>query len=402
MKISVYLYRLSLLIFFSALLSYTTFAIEIENIDNATQENNRLNQLNDDSVESAVTQTDNDLNQLRNNPPELQTEAVESIQDHITPIKSSSNKNNPLAINAAEVNSESNITVSTEKNEAESHTETAKTETTNVTISPNNDINDTQGETADTDMGMEEEIHHEEEENAFGTLESTYLQLSFQQGHLTQRFRQGDKHQAIARISSKGTGQMYVGWEIVRPPFSSQADPIFIPIQRAQNMIAGNQQTDFLSPTLPSDQLGKYLLRVNVTTPKNGKQSAVLRYYITQAGQQTQIQLLSPISGITANKNTLFKWQLSSQANQSSLQIFDHKNQRSHCNIQKFQSYLTAIATQGVGRTKITPIAAHKLQHGQHYCWRVQNYEQGRLVASSEIRTFIWENLIPVRSSSDL
>jgi hypothetical protein len=239
---------------------------------------------------------------------------------------------------------------------------------------------------------IEEDPHHgDEEETGFGTLESTYLQLSFQQGYLTQRFQKGDKHQAIVKISTKGTGQMYVGWEIVQPPFSSQIDPVFVPINRVQNMLAGHKKTDFLSPILPSHQVGKYLLRVNVTTPKNGKQSAVLRYYVTQNQTGQQIQLLSPATGMTVDKNTVFKWQVSSSANQSSLQIFENKRQRSHCNIKQSQTYLTAIATRGIGTSKITPIAAHKLQQGQHYCWRVQDYEKGRLVASSEARSFIWQ-----------
>ena len=265
-------------------------------------------------------------------------------------------------------------------------------------ISLNNDAEIEIETETETEVEMEAEtdvLNHANEDTEFGTLESTYLQLSFQQGNLNQHFQQGEQHQAIAQVSSKGTGQMYIGWEIVQPPFSSQVDPVFVPIKRAQNMIAGHQKTDFLSPILPSNQLGKYLVRVNVTTPKNGEQSAVLRYYVTQKNTDKfikEVQLRAPISGINADRNTLFKWQVTSNRYQSSLQIFENKRKGNTCTIRDSQQYVTAIATRGMGSTKITPIAAHKLQDGQSYCWRVQDYENGRLVASSDSRVFVWQD----------
>ena len=55
------------------------------------------------------------------------------------------------------------------------------------------------------------------------------------------------------------------------------------------------------------------------------------------------------------------------------------------------QKHLVEIATQNLHQSSMTPIAAHKLQYGQHYCWRVQAYGKGRVIGQSKARGFTWK-----------
>jgi hypothetical protein len=212
--------------------------------------------------------------------------------------------------------------------------------------------------------------------NKLGVLKISYLNLSFKQGGKSKILYKGTKQRAIAKLSSTGSGNIKIRWEIARPPFSNRSNPLFSLIKQEQKIVVGHQQKVFSSPVLPSQQVGLYLLRVSVINSAAEKQqSALIRYSILPAKQNIAIQLLSPAAAATINKSTPFNWRIKTVTSQAAnIQIFTAQSPHKDCKIAAPQKYSVEIATQKTNQASITPIAAQQLKQGQHYCWRVQAY----------------------------
>jgi hypothetical protein len=225
---------------------------------------------------------------------------------------------------------------------------------------------------------------------AAGALENLHLNLRFQQGELNTTLHQNDRYRASAKIRSEGSGSFYANWEIAKPPFSNTESPIFTPIKRIHTVLLGKKVTEFFSPNLPTQQAGKYLVRFDIRSP-GLEQTGLLTYRVLSAKTDYKIKLLSPETRLDFYPDSVFNWQIQPYVKQALLQIFVKDGFSQACEISPSEAYLIAIATNHYTYIKITPIAADKLQQGQAYCWRVQAYKEGTIVAVSEARTFIWQ-----------
>ena len=254
------------------------------------------------------------------------------------------------------------------------------------------------GVTPVTGVGSGSKINHK-----LGELKNNYLSLSFKQGEKSKTLYKNEKQRAIARLSSTGSGNIQIRWEIARPPFSNQPDPLFTLIRQEQKILVGHQQKEFSSPILPSQHTGLYLLRIHLINSTTGEaQSALIRYYVFPAKQNINIQLLSPATATTLDKSMYFNWRINVAMSQANIQIFSQQFPQNDCNIADSQQHIIEIATQNTQQTKVSPIAANKLQQGQHYCWRVQAYNKGRVVGQSKARSFIWQTSTPKSSTSNV
>ncbi len=223
-----------------------------------------------------------------------------------------------------------------------------------------------------------------------GSLDNLHLNLRFQQGELNTTLHQNDRYRASAKIRSEGSGSFYANWEVAKPPFSNTESPIFTPIKRIHTVLLGKKVTEFFSPNLPTQQAGKYLVRFDIRSP-GLEQTGLLSYRVLSAKIDYKIELLSPETMLDFYPDSVFNWQIQPYVKQALLQIFVNDSLSQACEISPLEEHLTAIATNHYTYIKMTPIAADKLQQGQAYCWRVQAYKEGNIVAVSEAKTFIWQ-----------
>jgi hypothetical protein len=223
-----------------------------------------------------------------------------------------------------------------------------------------------------------------------GSLDNLHLNLRFQQGELNTTLHQNDRYRASAKIRSEGSGSFYANWEVAKPPFSNTESPIFTPIKRIHTVLLGKKVTEFFSPNLPTQQAGKYLVRFDIRSP-GLEQTGLLTYRVLRAKTDYKIELLSPETMLEFYPDSVFNWQIQPYVKQALLQIFVKDGLSQTCEISPSEEHLTAIAINHHTYIKITPIAANKLQQGKAYCWRVQAYKEGNIVAVSEAKTFIWQ-----------
>ena len=114
--------------------------------------------------------------------------------------------------------------------------------------------------------------------HAQSTLSIERIELAFASEKLIEVVPQHSHLIAIANIQHEGFGLVSGQWEVASPPTTS-ANPVFVPLTFVQEM-ASTRQIELKSPELPTDQIGLYLVRLQLTDNVKGKPLKPLRYQV--------------------------------------------------------------------------------------------------------------------------
>ncbi|NOZ10510.1 MAG: hypothetical protein GXP09_05685 [Gammaproteobacteria bacterium] len=136
--------------------------------------------------------------------------------------------------------------------------------------------------------------------------------LQFEDGSVQEVADKGATIKALAEVTYAGRGLLEARWEVALPT-STAGRPVFRTLRLVRDYLSGPDQTDILSPALPTRMPGLYIVRLRISKPFIGKEMPELRYYITPteqpAGPPKSMTVISPVTGATLALDTRFEWQ---------------------------------------------------------------------------------------------
>ena len=219
------------------------------------------------------------------------------------------------------------------------------------------------------------------------------IQMQFSDGRTSGIFGSETELSASAFITYQGTGLLEYSWEIARPP-STKGNPVFFPlVSRKQYLLAGGQIT-LQSPTLPSANVGNYLVRLKINSLTSRESIPTIRYTINNTilnnANNTIAKLVqnAPLLDTLLMPNTEFKWNVVHGATAYQLEIHSKPTNNSNSLATEQDLPVTGVLIPASKtRLKIGKVSRSYLIPGNNYFWRVIAInESGQIIARSGFR----------------
>jgi hypothetical protein len=209
------------------------------------------------------------------------------------------------------------------------------------------------------------------------------IDLSFDSKARTDVIQQGESLRAIVDLSYRSSGVLRGEWRLIDPSASlGQTGGRILQVVQKNLVSSGEGRTRIISPPLPSQQTGLYILAFAIQQGDTGVETPILRYFVLDktrdnASQVDSITTLSPAGRATLSKSTVFSWQPVNNAHAYQVAVFNKGDTTpiSGKLITAQQSQLT-----------LSTFSQEWLLPGYEYSWQVRAFDQqGNLVASSSI-----------------
>ncbi len=218
--------------------------------------------------------------------------------------------------------------------------------------------------------------------NNAGALTVNRIALSFENQARTDVVNMGDSIRAVADVTFIGNGLLRGEWRLVDPTASlGSGRGRVLHAVRQQLVSSGEGRQRIVSPPLPTDLNGLYLLSFSVQDTTAGFEIPVLRYFVLEGGADTkalEMTALTPTDGAYVLPETAFSWLPLASAQAYEVEILGKGAD------EKVTSKLVPAE-----ETKLTlsALSFEDLQPGTLYDWRVRALAQGKVIGLSPKRT---------------
>lgn len=245
-----------------------------------------------------------------------------------------------------------------------------------------------------------------------GELSVRGLRLEFETGNNTALVNANAKLKARLTVLHSGTGLLEGRW-LLAEPGSTEGEPVFRTLALTRSNLTAGQQNQLSSPDLPTQRVGKYLLRFCVTDSTAGVQTmntqspqCPLENLIVEALYQVQgsgVEAIGNIRGLSpdqqrAGADTAFRWQAVPEATIYQLHVFvldaawDLPALGGDSKTAKPEFVVGMVLPKGTEETSLSELVRSKLQSGRRYLWRITAHDDlGRLVATSSEYSFTYQ-----------
>lgn len=214
-----------------------------------------------------------------------------------------------------------------------------------------------------------------------GVLSVRRIDLSFDSKARTDVIHQGESLRAIVDISFRSSGVLRGEWRLIDPSASlGQTGGRILQVVQKNLVSSGEGRTRIISPPLPSQMTGLYLLAFAIQQDDAGLETPILRYFVldkkrNSLGEIASIETLSPAGRTTLSDTTLFSWQPVPQAHAYQVAIFN-KGDTVPISGKLVTGQNAALTLSAFSRNWLLP--------GYEYSWRVRAFDrQGNLIATS-------------------
>lgn len=146
--------------------------------------------------------------------------------------------------------------------------------------------------------------------SAGGGFELHRLELNLGEYGVTGLVARGAALRSQAEILFSGAGLLSGRWEVATPE-TTRGQPVFRTLGLVREPLAAGGRVRLLSPELPTDTVGLYLVRLRVDDPAVDFELPVLRYFVSERGEAdegTGLDLLSPPPRALLAADTRFRW----------------------------------------------------------------------------------------------
>jgi len=204
---------------------------------------------------------------------------------------------------------------------------------------------------------------------------------------------------AFAIVSHSGTGRLDAVWEIALPS-STRGTPVFTTLKNERRFLSGRTNTRIELPELPTQQIGRHILRLRVISPEITFSFNTLEYSILRGASLERIKSVKPFDHALVDANTDFSWQSVAGAASYLVEIYQREQAQQpeflddiresgwiHPHNDKFR---TADLVKGLRlhadmtSTKLSGLVLDGLRSGKLYSWRVYAYDSiGELLGAS-------------------
>lgn len=166
-----------------------------------------------------------------------------------------------------------------------------------------------------------------------GELEVDRIDLSFNNQSRTDIVKQGETLGAVAEITFSSSGILRGEWRLIDPTtsYGSQSGRV-LQVIRQPLVSSGQGRSQIMSPQLPTQQTGLYLLAFYVEQDDQ-IEIPVLRYFVIEDDVQEQINHLPPITTFSPAANALldddtqFSWAAVVDATAYQVELFSTQQQ---------------------------------------------------------------------------
>lgn len=242
-----------------------------------------------------------------------------------------------------------------------------------------------------------------------GELTIQGLRLEFETGNNMALADTNDELQATLTVLHSGTGLLEGRW-LIAEPGSTEGEPLFRTLALQRNNFSSAQRNILSSPKLPTNRVGKHLLRFCVSDSTSGEQrenaqlsQCPLESLIVDAAYQVQgaeNDLIATIAGLSPSQQdvdaeTVFSWQAVPEARVYQLHVsaLDSAWQLPALGTEEAvvepRFVVGMVLPSDTIETPLSELVRSKLEPGQHYLWRITAHDdQGHLIANSNEYSF--------------
>lgn len=219
-----------------------------------------------------------------------------------------------------------------------------------------------------------------------GPLAVNRIDLAFENKARTDVIYNGDSVHAIADISFNSSGILKGEWRIVDPSASlGSGGGRVLQIIRQNLVSSGQGRTRIVSPPLPTNSNGLYLVAFAVENGNTHIETPILRYFVldkkgsTIASTPSDIAVRSPADGAELSSETLFIWNKVNGANAYQVELFNKGD----------DIPLTGKLVPATDlKLALSAISFEWLEPNHEYNWRVRAFgKDGQLLGQSKFQT---------------
>ena len=215
-----------------------------------------------------------------------------------------------------------------------------------------------------------------------GDLQLRRIELSFENNARTDVVRQGARQRAIAQVSFRSSGLIKGEWRIVDPSSSyGSARYRVLQVVRQQLVSSGQGLTRIVSPPLPTQKTGLYLVTFVAEDDADVLEFPVLRYFVLQGSAesaQENLDVFTPSEGAQIQPETVFSWKTVVGAFAYQVEFFD---------IDANQLVSGKLVSSKDLSLKFSSFSLDHLQSGLSYDWRLRAIDKdGNVIGVSPKR----------------
>ncbi len=219
------------------------------------------------------------------------------------------------------------------------------------------------------------------------------MQLSFPNLSSMTLVESGEELFSYLDVNYSGTGVLEGFWQLAEPG-STESKPIYRTLKLERKALSQLRHSRLVSPTLPTDKPGKYLLRfclldrtntggtVNRDCEESGKRVEVLYQVLRKTDISPVAMTLTP-SNQPIGSSTVLDWSQVDGAVVYQLQVFQQSGDAA-------PTFVTGmLIPKDNTEAMLSPLVLSKLQSHTQYLWRINALDQqGRIIGKTPLQRF--------------
>ena len=214
-----------------------------------------------------------------------------------------------------------------------------------------------------------------------GPLSVTRIELNFDNASRTDVVPKGTVLRAVAEVNYTSSGLLQGEWRLIDPTTSlGNGTGRILQIVRRQLVSSGQGRARIVSPPLPTNGLGLYLLAFAVTDAGNTIATPVLRYFVVpgQSGVYPENLIIqTPANGAVITENTVFSWAGVPGATAYEIEIFETG---------KDVPVSGKLVPSKDIKLSLSGFSFDNLESGKSYDWRLRAFGKGGSVLGVSAR----------------
>ncbi len=215
-----------------------------------------------------------------------------------------------------------------------------------------------------------------------GALSIRRIELKFENDARTDIVKTGEVLRAIADVSFRSNGLLRGEWRLIDPTASlggTSSGRRVMQVVRQQLVSSGEGRTRIVSPPLPTDMSGLYLVSFSVEDTDGNISVPILRYFVMDGNEKdvpVNVDVLTPADRASFHDDMVFSWNPLAGAQAYQVEIF---NADSH------QLVAAKIVPGQDLKLSLSTLSLEDIVSGQSYNWRVRAFSGGKPVGTSRL-----------------
>lgn len=209
-------------------------------------------------------------------------------------------------------------------------------------------------------------------------LDLTRIEMSFENDSRSEVVNEGDMLRAVAEVNFRHNGLLRGEWRLVEPAASlGGGTGRVLGIVREQLISSGQGTKRIVSPPLPTDQNGLYLLSFVVSDTDANIATPIIRYFVLEGRDDVapmNIKTLGPANGVKLDTATIFSWNPLTGADAYELEILETDGE---------EPIAGKLVPAKDHKLSLSDMTIGHLTSGQMYEWRIRALSGGKVIGVS-------------------